>query len=63
MSHEHLYSPEQLAQRLGIPVATLYRWNYLGTGPLPLRVGRHIRYRPNDVNYWLEERAVEARAR
>ena len=63
MNNEHLYSPEQLAQRLGIPVATLYRWNYLGTGPLPLRVGRHVRYRPNDVNDWLEERAVEARAR
>ena len=63
MNNEHLYSPEQLAQRLGIPVATLYRWNYLGTGPLPLHVGRHVRYRPNDVNDWLEERAVEARAR
>ena len=60
---EYLYSPEQLAERLSIPLATLYRWNYLGTGPLPLHVGRHVRYRPSDVNIWLEERAAEARAR
>ncbi|MHB1209201.1 MAG: helix-turn-helix transcriptional regulator [Acidimicrobiales bacterium] len=62
-SDEHLYTPEQLAEKLGIPLATIYRWNYLGTGPLPLHVGRHVRYRPNDVDSWLEERAAEARAR
>lgn len=60
---EDLYSPEQLAKRLGVPVATVFKWNYLGTGPLPLHVGRHVRYRPSDVNDWLEERAAEARAR
>ncbi len=60
---ENLYSPEQLAERLGVPVATVFRWNYLGTGPLPLHVGRHLRYRPSDVNDWLEERAAESRAR
>jgi excisionase family DNA binding protein len=62
-SNEDLYSPKELAEMLGIPIKSLYRWNYLRTGPLPLRVGRHVRYRLNDVNDWLEERAAEARAR
>lgn len=60
---ECLYSPEQLAEKLSVPLATIYRWNYLGSGPLPLHVGRHVRYRPKDVNDWLEERAIDARAR
>lgn len=60
---ECLYSPKQLAEMLGVPLGSLYRWNYLGTGPLPIHVGRHVRYRPADVNTWLEERAAEARAR
>lgn len=62
-STEDLYSPKELAEMLGVPLGSLYRWNYLGTGPLPIRVGRHVRYRPTDVDDWLEQRAAEARAR
>jgi len=52
---EKLLSPEELAQHVGLPVGTIYRWNYAGTGPRPITVGRHVRYRESDVEKWLEE--------
>jgi excisionase family DNA binding protein len=40
-----LYSPQQLADYLGVPLATVYRWRYEGTGPRGIKVGKHVRYR------------------
>lgn len=47
---------EELAEMLGVPVATVRRWRYVQTGPPAVKVGRHIRYRREDVEAWLEER-------
>ena len=58
---EEIYSTSELAEMLGVPVSTVYRWNTLGTGPRPLRVGKHCRYRARDVDTWLEQRAVDTR--
>jgi Helix-turn-helix domain len=46
-----------VAAYLVVPVATLYRWRYLGVGPVAYRVGRHLRYEPATVQTWLEEHA------
>lgn len=51
-----LLSTVELAQFLGVPVRTLYRWRAYGTGPRAIRVGRHTRYRTEDVQLWLSER-------
>lgn len=50
---KRLVSAEQVADYLGVPVKTLYQWRYKGVGPRALRVGRHLRYRPEDVEGWL----------
>jgi predicted DNA-binding transcriptional regulator AlpA len=34
-----LWTAEQVANFLGVPVATLYRWRHFGTGPHAYRVG------------------------
>lgn len=52
-----LWSPTELAEYLGVPVSTVYRWNHMGSGPRVLKVGRHARYRFSDVNLWLEEQS------
>ena len=52
---EQLLSPEALAEMCDVPVGTVYRWNYTGSGPTPIRVGRHTRYRRADVDAWLEQ--------
>lgn len=49
-----LLTVQQVAEYLSIPVATLYGWRYRGEGPLGFRVGRHVRYRREDVDAWLE---------
>jgi excisionase family DNA binding protein len=48
--------PEDLADLLGVPVQTVYRWNYVGSGPPVIRVGRFVRYRRSAVDSWLESR-------
>ena len=49
-----LLSIPELADYLGVPVATIYRWRYRRDGPAGYRVGRHVRYRLSDVERWLE---------
>lgn len=51
-----LRTPE-VSEWLGIPVSTLYQWRYRGVGPRAIRVGRHLRYRPSDVEAWLDRDA------
>jgi excisionase family DNA binding protein len=50
---QRLLSAEQVADYLDVPVKTLYQWRYKGLGPRGLRVGRYLRYRPEDVEAWL----------
>jgi predicted DNA-binding transcriptional regulator AlpA len=50
-------SPTDLATILGIPVQTLYQWRYLRTGPPALKIGRHIRYDPAAVRWWIDQQA------
>lgn len=51
-------SSQDLADELGVPVSTVYAWNYKGTGPRLYRLGRHVRYRRADVDAWIETQAV-----
>jgi excisionase family DNA binding protein len=52
---ERLLSADEVAEFLGIPVATLYQWRHKGCGPEAYRVGRHLRYDPLTVRAWLDE--------
>ena len=54
-SLERLLTSEEVAEYLGIPVATLYQWRHKGCGPDAYRVGKHLRYDPVAVRAWLEE--------
>jgi excisionase family DNA binding protein len=56
-AREKLTSLTDVSEMLGIPVQTLYRWRYKGDGPAGYRVGRHVRYRKEAVEAWLEQRA------
>lgn len=50
---ERLMTSQDLSDILGVPLRTLDQWAYLKQGPPFLRVGRHRRYRPVDVEAWI----------
>ena len=52
---DRLWTADETAFYLGVPKATLYRWRHLGIGPAAARVGRHLRYHPDDVASWLRK--------
>jgi excisionase family DNA binding protein len=59
MEHrERLLTVQELAEYLGVPVATLYQWRHRREGPPGFRVGRHVRYRWIDVHEWIEQQLV-----
>ncbi len=55
-SLDRLLTVENLAEYLGVPVATLYAWRYQRQGPPGFRVGRHLRYRWTDIEEWINDR-------
>ncbi|MFI0090121.1 helix-turn-helix transcriptional regulator [Streptomyces bobili] len=51
---EQYLTPEDLVILLRLPsVDTVYQWRRKGTGPRGFRVGRHLRFDPEDVRSWV----------
>jgi predicted DNA-binding transcriptional regulator AlpA len=46
------WNTQDVALYLGIPVKTLYNWRTANYGPKGVRVGKHVRYDPDDVVAW-----------
>jgi predicted DNA-binding transcriptional regulator AlpA len=44
-----LWGVQDVADYLGVPVKTLYQWRQQNYGPKGRRVGRYLRYDPDDV--------------
>jgi predicted site-specific integrase-resolvase len=55
---DRMWTPQDVSAYLQVPVATLYQWRYLGTGPVAYRAGRHLRYDPDEVRAWLRGNAA-----
>jgi excisionase family DNA binding protein len=50
-----LWTIEDLANYLGVPVQTIYQWRTKGYGPVGRRIGKYVRFRPEDVLRWVED--------
>jgi hypothetical protein len=57
MTSQRLLSTAEVADMLQIPVASLHTQRYRGEHPgvLGFRVGRHVRFDPQDLERWLEQ--------
>jgi hypothetical protein len=55
MRNGRLMTTLEVAAFLSIPVATVRQWRYMGVGPRAFKVGRHLRYDPDEVARWLVE--------
>jgi predicted DNA-binding transcriptional regulator AlpA len=60
VSEKHL-TIQDLAEREGVPVATVYGWNRDRKGPRYMKIGRHARYALADVLAWEQSRRVPDR--
>jgi excisionase family DNA binding protein len=49
-----LWGPKDVAEYLGVPVQTIYQWRTRGYGPPGIRIGKHVRFRPADVEAWVD---------
>ena len=50
----HLLNEHEVAEMLGVSVATVRRWRLLGQGPRVLKLGALCKYRLEDILSWLE---------
>jgi excisionase family DNA binding protein len=55
-SLSRLLTVQELADLLQVPAKTIYTWRYRGEGPPGVTVGRHLRFRADDVVAWLDDR-------
>lgn len=49
-----LWTIQDLAEHLSVPVQTVYQWRKKGYGPTGRKVGKHIRFRSEDVERWID---------
>jgi predicted DNA-binding transcriptional regulator AlpA len=52
----------QVAEQLGLSVATLRAWRHRRRGPRFLRFGRAVRYLPADLDTFIRTSAVDTRS-
>ena len=55
---EKLLSTKEVADAIGIAPETVRFWRHAGRGPTVVRVGRYVRYRPEDVESWLDSQST-----
>ena len=42
------------ADYLGISIRTIQAWRMRGGGPIFVKLGKSVRYRPSDIQAWIE---------
>lgn len=55
LNEDRLWSTRDVARYLGVSINTIYGWRAEGVGPVGHRVGKYVRYLPEDVRAWVIE--------
>lgn len=55
-----LWGIEELAEFLGVPVQTIYKWRAKKFGPPARRMGKYLKYDPDEVLAWWKSLPTEA---
>jgi excisionase family DNA binding protein len=61
-SEKRTLTDVEVAARLGVSRFTVRSWRLKGTGPRFLKMGRAVRYRPQDVDEYERQALVEPQA-
>lgn len=54
-----LVTPAELAAALNVQEETLAVWRSTGKGPAYIKLGKHVFYRMNDLDWWVDTRMPE----
>jgi excisionase family DNA binding protein len=57
---DRLWGVKDVAAYLDIPVQTIYQWRTKGYGPPGVRMGKHVRFDPDEVRAWVKTLEREA---
>jgi excisionase family DNA binding protein len=49
-----MWSIDEVADFLNVSKDTIYGWRKTGYGPPASKIGKHLRWRPQDVAAWVE---------
>ncbi|GAA1858654.1 hypothetical protein GCM10009836_43600 [Pseudonocardia ailaonensis] len=52
---KRLWTVQDVADFLGVPVATVYDWRCKGYGPRGKKVGRYLRFEEDVVRQWFAQ--------
>jgi excisionase family DNA binding protein len=58
MSTSQLLTEKEAAQRLGLSVSTLQQRRFRGRPPVFVRLGKSVRYRPEDLDAFVAQSRV-----
>lgn len=53
---DSLLTEKELSARLHVSIASVRRWRLLGRGPRFVKLGSLVRYRPEDIQDWINTR-------
>jgi Helix-turn-helix domain len=56
--HAARWTVDDVAGYLRVSVKTIYKWRLTGDGPVGARIGKHLRYDPDDVVAWFESQKL-----
>jgi excisionase family DNA binding protein len=51
---QNLLTEKEVAKQIGVSLASLRRWRLERRGPRFIKVGALVRYRPEDLEQWME---------
>jgi excisionase family DNA binding protein len=57
---DHLLTPEQIAELLGVKVSTIYQWTHQEYIP-HIKLGRFVRFRQAEIEKWLDKKLLRGR--
>jgi excisionase family DNA binding protein len=55
---DRLWTIDDVSTFLGVPVQTLYQWRHRSEGPPCMRLGKHLRFDPDQVRAWVASKVA-----
>jgi excisionase family DNA binding protein len=55
LNERNLWDIDDVAEYLGVPKCSIYKWRQKNYGPPAIKVGKHLRWHPASVIAWVKQ--------